>query len=210
GVAEAGGRPGMRGTFLGARGRGALGPCGGDFCARGHIRAIARAVGADPGPLIAAYDAAHQAPSPVPAAELFGPAGLVKIRERHRVPWAGMLGLALVAVLGLVAYYVIAGSHHSSAAPAAARAGLHRAIHRHPHRAAPARTASTRAANRYARMVAIRLVAVEDCWVEFTTPVGGYLSQTVVAAGTSRTWIFRHAVDMRLGDPGDVKLTVDG
>lgn len=33
--------------------------CGGDFYARGHIRAIAHAVGADPGPLIAAYDAAE-------------------------------------------------------------------------------------------------------------------------------------------------------
>ena len=30
--------------------------CGGDFYARGHIRAIARAVGADPEPLIREYD----------------------------------------------------------------------------------------------------------------------------------------------------------
>jgi len=36
--------------------------CGGDFYARGHIRAIARAVGTDPGPLIEEYDAAHHAP----------------------------------------------------------------------------------------------------------------------------------------------------
>jgi cytoskeletal protein RodZ len=33
--------------------------CGGDFYTRGHIRAIARAVGADPVPLIAEYDAAR-------------------------------------------------------------------------------------------------------------------------------------------------------
>ncbi len=33
--------------------------CGGDFYVRGHIRAIARVVGADPVPLIAEYDAAH-------------------------------------------------------------------------------------------------------------------------------------------------------
>lgn len=36
--------------------------CGGDFYARGHIRAIARVVGADPVPLIAEYDAAHHLP----------------------------------------------------------------------------------------------------------------------------------------------------
>jgi cytoskeletal protein RodZ len=33
--------------------------CGGDFYARGHIRAIAKAVGTDPVPLIGEYDAAR-------------------------------------------------------------------------------------------------------------------------------------------------------
>jgi transcriptional regulator with XRE-family HTH domain len=37
--------------------------CGGDFYARGHIRAIAAAVGADPRPLITEYDAAHTSSS---------------------------------------------------------------------------------------------------------------------------------------------------
>ena len=37
-------------------------PCGGDYYARGHIRAIARAVGADPVPLIEEYDAARLPP----------------------------------------------------------------------------------------------------------------------------------------------------
>ena len=32
--------------------------CGGDFYARGHIRSIAKAVGADPVPLIREYDGA--------------------------------------------------------------------------------------------------------------------------------------------------------
>jgi len=36
--------------------------CGGDFYARGHIRAIARVVGTDPVPLIEEYDAAHRPP----------------------------------------------------------------------------------------------------------------------------------------------------
>ena len=33
--------------------------CGGDFYARGHIRAIARAAGADPEPLVREYDSSH-------------------------------------------------------------------------------------------------------------------------------------------------------
>ncbi len=36
--------------------------CGGDYYARGHIRAIARVVGADPVPLIEEYDAEHLPP----------------------------------------------------------------------------------------------------------------------------------------------------
>jgi len=36
--------------------------CGGDYYARGHIRAIARVVGADPVPLIEEYDAEHMPP----------------------------------------------------------------------------------------------------------------------------------------------------
>lgn len=37
-------------------------PCGGDFYVRGHIRAIARVVGADSVPLIEEYDVAHGVP----------------------------------------------------------------------------------------------------------------------------------------------------
>jgi cytoskeletal protein RodZ len=36
--------------------------CGGDFYARGHIRAIAKVVGTDAEPLIGEYDTLHRAP----------------------------------------------------------------------------------------------------------------------------------------------------
>ena len=49
-------------------------PCGGDYYARGHIRAIARAVGADPVPLIEEYDAALL-PPPEPEILLGGADG---------------------------------------------------------------------------------------------------------------------------------------
>src|SRR5262249_59059617 len=39
--------------------------CGGDFYARGHIRAIAKAVGTDPEPLIQDYDTDHRTPTPI-------------------------------------------------------------------------------------------------------------------------------------------------
>jgi cytoskeletal protein RodZ len=36
--------------------------CGGDFYARGHIRAIARATGVDGEPLVRQYDTSHRTP----------------------------------------------------------------------------------------------------------------------------------------------------
>ena len=47
--------------------------CGGDFYARGHIRSIARVVGADPVPLIAEYDATLRAPEEITAAQALEP-----------------------------------------------------------------------------------------------------------------------------------------
>jgi Helix-turn-helix domain/Domain of unknown function (DUF4115) len=186
--------------------------CGGDFYARGHIRAIAKAVGTDPGPLIGEYDAAHHAPAPA-AAELFEPVLPVRPdgpqqpgRRRHRMAWAVAV-VALVAAAGVVAYLLIPGPNHSPHTPAGVAAGLHRAAHHHAHHAAPP---VATAASRYAHRVAIHLAATEACWVEFTTPGGAYLSQFYVLGGTSKRWAFGHAVDMTLGNPGGVRLTVDG
>ena len=47
--------------------------CGGDFYARGHIRAIARAVGEDPGPLIEEFDSTWRSAKETTAAEAFRP-----------------------------------------------------------------------------------------------------------------------------------------
>jgi cytoskeletal protein RodZ len=71
--------------------------CGGDFYTRGHIRAIAKAVGADPGPLVSDYDTAHfaQAAGLVP-----GPARPARVRRRRRVSWAAVLGGAVRSRLG--------------------------------------------------------------------------------------------------------------
>lgn len=65
-------------------------------------------------------------------------------------------------------------------------------------------------ASRYAHEVVIRLAAGQDCWVEFTTLGGRYPSQSIIAGGTSKRWVFRRAGDMRLGNPGGIKLRVDG
>src|SRR5246127_746110 len=61
--------------------------CGGDFYARGHIRAIAEAVGTDPGPLIEEFDERWRSAQEITAAEAFQPAMPLRKRERRRVRW---------------------------------------------------------------------------------------------------------------------------
>lgn len=201
----------IRETLIRAIERDDYRPCGGDFYARGHIRAIAHAVGADPVPLIAEYDAAHRPPDPGTAADLPAPARPIRIHSRHRQTWGAGLAIALAAVAGVVAYHLVAAPGPAPAGHSAARTVLHRAGH---HRGRGAAAASPAAASpppaRYPHTVSIDLTAIEDCWVGFTTPAGAYLSQSIVAGGTSRRWVFRHAVDMRLGNPGGITLTVDG
>jgi len=141
--------------------------CGGDFDARGHIRSIAAAVGADPRPLIEAYDAARPAPpslaeevtEPLPAVRLpqhpgpvtppgmhqerprAGPVTLTAGRRRQRRPlaWAVALGVVLVAGLGCAGYFLANTGH--AGAPSA---GAHPPLPRRAGQASPVASAAGR------------------------------------------------------------------
>ncbi len=57
----------------------------------------------------------------------------------------------------------------------------------------------------------IQLTADEDCWVLLTSQRNGsQIFMGVISAGSSRTWTEKKAVDVRLGNPGGVVLTVNG
>ena len=93
--------------------------CRGDFYARGHIRAIARAVGEDPLPLIDEFDSTWRSAKEITAAEAFQPGMPLRKRERRRVRWAAILAVLVLAVLGFASYKFVSGAsreHHPSAA----------------------------------------------------------------------------------------------
>ena len=92
--------------------------CGGDFYARGHIRAIARAVGEDPGPLIEEFDSTWRSAKETTAAEAFQPSMPLRTRERRRVRWTAVLAVLVLAVLGFAGYKFASGV--GKARPAAA------------------------------------------------------------------------------------------
>ncbi len=68
-VTEVSERTRIRATIIRDIERDDYATCGGDFYARGHIRAIARVVGADPVPLIEEYDAARMPAPDLPRAD---------------------------------------------------------------------------------------------------------------------------------------------
>ena len=59
--------------------------------------------------------------------------------------------------------------------------------------------------------VVIHLTANEDCWVHLTSSSDGTQLYTgTIPAGSSMTWTEKHAVQVTLGNPGGIVLTVDG
>ena len=93
--------------------------CGGDFYARGHIRAIARAVGEDPSPLIDEFDSTWRSAAEITAAEVFQPAMPLRKRERRRVRWTAFLAVLVLAVLGFASYKFVSGVGRTQPAAAA-------------------------------------------------------------------------------------------
>ena len=83
--------------------------CGGDFYARGHIRAIAEAVGTDPAPLIEEFDERWRSAQEISAAEAFQPIMPLRKRERRRVRWTPVLAVLVLAVIGFAGYKFASG-----------------------------------------------------------------------------------------------------
>ena len=95
--------------------------CGGDFYARGHIRSIAAAVGADPVPLISAYDAEHGPPGMIRAADVFEPSTPIKIRERRSPSLSLIVAVVLLAIIGFGAYRLVSHDGGGPGLPPAGR-----------------------------------------------------------------------------------------
>jgi cytoskeletal protein RodZ len=177
--------------------------CGGDFYARGHIRGIAGVVGADPVPLIREYDAEHGPPGTIRAAEVFEPSTPIKLRERRRSPSLSMIvAVILLAIIGFGAYRLVSGNGHGK--PVAAPSRLATASAKPSARPTPSPTPTS-------DDVVIQLTATEDCWVQLTSSGdGAQIYMGVIQAGASMNWTEKKAVDVRLGNPGGVVLTVNG
>jgi helix-turn-helix protein/uncharacterized protein DUF4115 len=184
--------------------------CGGDFYARGHIRSIAAVVGTDPVPLISEYDAEHGPLGSLRASEVFEPSTPIKIRERRRSPRLGtFVVLVLLAVIGYSAYHLIS-THGKNNHPAASNS---HGFTEPPASPTPSNTPSpTVSATPSLTNVVINVATgQEPCWVLLTKASdGSQIYMGTLPAGSTMTWTEQEAVNIRLGNPPTVVLTVNG
>jgi cytoskeletal protein RodZ len=196
-VADVSARTRIRQTLIRAIERDDFAACGGDFYARGHVRAIARVVGVDSERLISEYDAARHGGGPTIMEDLLGgqpsvaqvpqpvyrapgnppPRNPRPPRNRRSRHPAGLLALLLIA-LGVISFgsyrIAVAVGGSSRLASASSAAEQHRATPR-PHKA-PASTPASPSASR-----AVTPTAKAPAQTTTVTPV------SAVAFGTGGT-----------------------
>ncbi|MFF4607421.1 helix-turn-helix domain-containing protein [Streptomyces sp. NPDC001339] len=190
--------------------------CGGDVYARGHIRAVARAVSLDPGPLIDLFDAEHGGrPTPTDlSAPIFE---TERIRSEPRRPnWTAAMVAAIVAVVGFVGFTlfsggdggdkgpIVAGGSHAKPAPAPTR---------HPSTIKPPlpEPSDSAVAGLPKDKVTIKVTARDgQSWVSAKDGSGKLLEDSLLKRGESKTFTDKQRIDLVLGNAPAVQLYVNG
>jgi cytoskeleton protein RodZ len=118
--------------------------------------------------------------------------------------------VVLLAVIGFAAYRLVSSHNNKGSHLAGGTAATTSTTpSAHPKPTASARASATPSAK--PSDVVIKVDAVEDCWVLLTrTSDGSQIYMGVVPAGSSMSWTEKEAVNIRLGNPGGITLTVDG
>lgn len=187
--------------------------CGGDFYARGHVRAVATRLGVDPAPLLAEFDADRPGAAPPRASTVFE-AETVARPERRGPNWTAAMAAALVLV---VAYGVAQAATRSepprrgdaarpsvSAPAAAAPSGPPSAS------TSPSATGGGAAAGVPRDRVTVALAASGTSWVSVTTSSGRPLFQGLLQGGSRRSFTDPSRLRVVIGNAGAVSLTVNG
>ncbi|WP_329489806.1 DUF4115 domain-containing protein [Kitasatospora sp. NBC_01246] len=192
--------------------------CGGDFYARGHIRAIARAVGVDGEALVARYDAAHGgAPAGKRPTQLID-SGPIKVPGRGRPNWTAAMVAAIFAVVALIGFNLVSGktggsTTGSASAPLPSGSGTGSvAPVASPSVQPPAPAPSAEAiAAAPADKVTVKLVAEKDTsWVSALDGSGKSLFQNNIEEGQDQTFTDPKQIKLVIGNAGAVHVYVNG
>ncbi|MEU9127754.1 helix-turn-helix domain-containing protein [Kitasatospora sp. NPDC048540] len=188
--------------------------CGGDVYARGHIRAIARAVGVDGDALVVRYDAAHGgAPGPARATQLLD-TGPIKVTDHRRPNWTAAMMVAIAAVVALIGFNLFtdgsgeAGAGSASEPLPSSAAAPVTASAQPP---APATSAPAAIAAAPVDKVTVKLVAEKDkSWVTAKDGKGKSLFSNNLDAGQDQTFTDPAKITLVIGNAGAVHVYVNG
>ncbi len=189
--------------------------CGGDVYARGHIRSLAQAVGADPGALLAEFDSTHQVRSTT-ASELYQVVKPAPAR-RPSLNWTALAGAALAVVCVLAVVNLLTGPGEDPQASqnqllgAGTTTTAPTITPSEPSQTpSPSRT-RTRAAVPKGVLVEMAIVG-EESWVSVRGGEDGdeLLFEGILAPGTDKVFRDKNQIELRIGNAGATYLTVNG
>jgi cytoskeletal protein RodZ len=181
--------------------------CGGDFYARGHIRAIARVVGADGDALVARYDEAHGgAPSAARPMPIFDTERLRP--ERRRPNWTGAMVAAIVVVVAVIGFNIVGGKDKTPDAQAAVLPSVTASAV--PTATTPAPRPSAIAAAPAGRVTLKVSAETGDTWLMVQNSKGKTLFRNNLAQGASQTFTDLKQLKVVYGDAGAAHLWVNG
>jgi cytoskeletal protein RodZ len=188
--------------------------CGGDVYARGHLRAIARAVGLDPEPLVEQYVAEHgDAVVPAPVAPMYE---AERIRSEPRRPnWTAAMIAAIVVIIGFVGFTVATGSGDGDRSTAktnapASTASSTRTAQGNGVPKPPQPSGSAIAAAPPGKVTVKVTAEGGTSWIQATDGNGKRLFQDSLEKGESMTWTDDKKIKLVMGNAGAVKVFVNG
>ncbi|GII55104.1 membrane protein [Planotetraspora thailandica] len=177
--------------------------CGGDFYARGHIRAIAGSLGLEPDELLREFNEAHgDRRPPARASAMFLANNLLPGRRNGRgLPnWtmAAAVALAIVVIFAIVRF--LGGSDVKPGQSAAES----------PASAQQAKAQAKEKARVPSGVVVLKVFATKPAWINVRDAKGHRLFQGTLQQGKTVTWTAKDRVRVVIGDGGAVRLEVNG
>ncbi|GIH29684.1 membrane protein [Acrocarpospora phusangensis] len=178
--------------------------CGGDFYARGHLRALAKALGQDPDVIVREFDETHAGKQgPVSATEFFKCDNPIKLYERPKANWT----MAMAAALGVVLVFGLIRIMGSTDAPVKSVAKVAPAA---PKAQAKPAVPVTRPVTAVADLVTVKISATNAAWVKVRDVNNKILYQGMISTGDSETFRTRKKIKLTFRDAGAVRLEVNG
>ncbi|TMR93908.1 helix-turn-helix domain-containing protein [Nonomuraea basaltis] len=182
--------------------------CGGQFYARGHVKAVAKAVGLDPEATVHLYDQEHGgAPVPVRAAAVFQADRKFHVPDRRGPNWTMALGVALTIVVVFGMIRVLGGSGDQVKTAGVQQVSARPSV---PPNTPITETPEASRSGTGKGIVTVRIRAKRTSYVNVHDAEGRSLFSGNLKAGKTSTWQAPGRLNLLLSDAGAVSLQVNG